>query len=113
MKYKGIVVSLFIFGLIIVPSKIQAKELNITNIDCGIAGDSVLLETSGNYLLMDTCQNGSDNRVISYLKENNIKNLSIYISHWHFDHFGQLSSIVNDNYFNISKSLFTQRRLFN
>lgn len=104
MKHKKILFCLFIFlGLIIIPRNVNAKELNITNIDCGIAGDSVLLETSGNYLLMDTCQNGSDNRVISYLKENNIKNLSIYISHWHFDHFGQLSSIVNDNYFNISK----------
>ena len=111
MKYKNLIFSIFIvLGVIIFPKNVEAKELNITTIDCGVSGDSVLLESKGKYLLMDTCAEDSNHHVIKYLKSKNISNLDIYISHYHIDHFGELSSIINAsleaNSFTIGKIYF-------
>lgn len=77
-------------------------ELNITNINCGVQGDSVLLESKGNYLLMDTCLK-ADSNLIKYLKDNEINTFDIYVSHYHNDHFQDVSTIIQDEYFNIGK----------
>ena len=93
-----------------------SKELNITNIDTGVQGDCVLLESKGNNLLMDTGLGWNTsfernfkgvtenkNKVIQELKKRNIKQLDIYLSHWHQDHYGMIENILRDNYFSISK----------
>ena len=93
-----------------------SKELNITNINIGVQGECVLLESKGNYLLMDTGLGWSTafernykgvtenkNKVIQELKKRKIKKLDIYISHWHQDHYGMIENILRDNYFSISK----------
>ena len=92
------------------------KELNITNLDIGVQGDCVLLESKGNNLLMDTGigwntdyakyvrgVTKNENKVIQELKNRNIKKLDIYISHWHQDHYGMIETILKDSYFTIEK----------
>ena len=107
---------LIIFCIIFIPGTVFAGELNITAIDfgskdkqyygenaIGVPGDSVLLESKGNYLLMDSGNNVSANRVIAYLKEHNVKKLSLYLSHAHNDHYGKLQNIIEDPYFTVDK----------
>lgn len=89
--------------LIVFPLKISAGELNITAIDYGSEafGDATLLESNGEYLLIDTGNNIESNKTIEYLKTNNINKLSVYISHIHYDHYGRLKAILNDTFFTI------------
>ena len=109
MKKRNFIFSLIIFlGIVLFPKNVFAKELNITSISCGeVSGESTLLESKGQYLLMDTCDEDSTHGVIDYLKSKNISKLDIYISHYHKDHFGELSAIIseslNSNSFTIGK----------
>ena len=68
----------------------------------GAYGDAAILEQNKNYLLIDT---GSDdninNTVIEFLKSQNINRLSIYVSHYHIDHYAKLKKIIRDDYFTI------------
>ena len=60
-------------------------------------GDSVLLETDGEYLLMDTGSKSTASSVVEYLKKLGIEELTVYISHLHSDHTGGLKEI-NKNF---------------
>ena len=60
-------------------------------------GDSVLLETNGEYLLMDTGSKHTASSVVNYLKQLGVEELSVYISHLHPDHTGGLKEI-NKNF---------------
>lgn len=59
-------------------------------------GDAVLMESAGEYLLMDTGAEYVSKSVINYIKKvlPAGKKLNIYISHLHRDHFGALSRII-------------------
>lgn len=60
-------------------------------------GDAVLLESKGEYLLMDTFNNVSIydiHPIVQYLKDNNVNKLSIYLSHFHADHYGGLKNLL-------------------
>lgn len=81
-------------------------EMKITAIDYGkdddLYGDAVLLQSGGRYLLMDTLMpDPSKGTIVKWLKDHGIKNLDIYISHYHNDHIGNLPYILNDPYFNV------------
>lgn len=96
--------SIFIITLLImIPSVVCAGELKITNYNSKAQGDCVLLESKGEYLLMDTCIEAEENQLISWLKANNVNNLSLYISHYHADHTGLILPIINDEAFTIDK----------
>lgn len=51
-----------------------------------VNGDAVLLESEGQYLLMDCGDEKSYDKVKAYLQSLGVKELSIYISHFHGDH---------------------------
>lgn len=57
-------------------------------------GDAVVVESGGEYLLMDTGNSFVSNSVISYLKALGIKRMSIYVSHLHNDHFYGMQRIA-------------------
>ena len=62
-----------------------------------IKGDAVLLESGGQYLLIDTGDKDDSDTLITYLKNRGVRELDVYISHLHSDHFGELNDI-NDNF---------------
>ena len=70
----------------------------------GAFGDAVLLEQNGHYLLMDTGTKDSENKtLINYLKKLKVKNFSIYLSHYHEDHYAWIEYLLKDSLFTIEK----------
>ena len=73
--------------------------------DCGMDGDAVLVESNGKYILMDTGYTDNEDleqsSVIRYLKQNNVNELDLYLSHWHNDHYYLISTILRDDYFSV------------
>ena len=66
-------------------------------------GDPTLMESNGNYLLLDTSMPKGGANVIKKLKAMGVKRLSVYISHYHDDHIGSLPAILKDSYFTVEK----------
>ena len=85
----------------------SAPYMKITCIDLGSArsvyGESVLLESGGQFLLMDTGSKDPQNSVISYLKKRGVRNLSLYISHFHEDHCDYAATIIRDSWFHVKR----------
>ena len=104
--------------------------LNIISIDLGglissnrvngSYGDATLIEQGGHYLLVDTGDrklddNGNEidnNVLIKFLKAQQVKNLDIYISHYHIDHYGKVEAILKDSYFNVGTVYLPDPRTF-
>ena len=82
-----------------------APLMTVTALDFGsdrvAGGESVLVSSGSSYLLMDTANNDDTNKVIRYLKSHHIQKLSLYLSHWHEDHFFYLWYIMDDPYFTV------------
>ena len=84
-------------------------NLKIMAIDYGkdTFGDTVLLESKGKYLLMDTGGKISDTQedqakyLINYLEKNNVHNFDVYISHYDQDHFYYIKYLLDNDKFNI------------
>ncbi len=70
----------------------DSKEMNIYGIYLESAsnekGDSVLLESKGNFLLMDVGSYANADAIIKQLKAVGAKKIEVYISHLHIDHLG-------------------------
>ena len=69
-------------------------------------GDAVLLESNGEYLLMDAGAEYTSNSLVSYLQNIGLTKetpLTVYISHLHSDHIGGLAAIAEN---------FTIKRLY-
>ncbi|MDO5132726.1 MAG: hypothetical protein Q4D81_07070 [Eubacteriales bacterium] len=66
-------------------------------------GDAALLESGGEYLLIDTGAREPSNLVVHILKKKGIRKLSLYISHYHEDHCDYAASIIRDSYFKVKK----------
>ncbi len=110
---KRIIRNLFLLILFLPIITCAKDDMSITMIDLnGVGGDSVLLESNGEYLLMDTFSKSDDSALINYLVEHNIFNFSIYISHYHEDHYGGLISLLNDNRFTIKKIYLPKTQYF-
>ncbi len=60
-------------------------------------GDATLVESDGEYLLMDCGADTKAEAILKYLHGQNVKSISIYISHLHPDHFGGLKAILNSD----------------
>ena len=84
-------------------------NLKIMVIDYGkdTFGDTVLLESQGKYLLMDTggklseIQDDQAKYLINYLEKNNVHDFDVYISHYDQDHFYYIKYLLGNNKFNI------------
>ena len=84
-------------------------NLKIMAIDYGgnTFGDTVILESKGKYLLMDTGgfifskEDDHAKYLIDYLEKNNINNFDIYISHYDHDHRYNLKYLLDNKKFNI------------
>ena len=75
------------------------ERLEVTFIDVGQA-DSILLESSGEYMLVDAGNNEDGPKLVTYLENKNIKDFKYVIgTHPHEDHIGGLDDIINN--FNI------------
>ena len=120
---------LLILLIVSIPVFVEAQNnsnMTITSIDCAVEGESILLESDGEFLLMDTCvavtsreelENiGAENVLISKLKsklrEKNTNTLDIYISHYHSDHYGLLKTILDDTELKINK-IYLPKEPFN
>ena len=68
----------------------ESKELNIYAIylNNDIKGESVLLESKGQYLLMDIGAESHLPAVIDQLQTLGVREVSVYFSHLHTDHIG-------------------------
>ena len=75
------------------------ERLEVTFIDVGQA-DSILLESSGEYMLVDAGNNEDGPKLVTYLENKNITDFKYVIAtHPHEDHIGGLDDIINN--FNI------------
>lgn len=79
----------------------STNGLRLHMLDVG-QGDSLLLECDGSYMLVDAGEADKGNKVVEYLKGQNVRRLSYaVITHPHSDHFGGmkkvLQSIPTDN----------------
>ena len=66
-------------------------------------GDSTLLKSGNNWLLIDTGHENSAKELIAQLKSYGVKKLDIYISHIHPDHYGGVEAIGKSGEFEINK----------
>ena len=64
-------------------------------------GDNCLVESDGKYLLMDSCMPAGRDAILNFLKTRKITKLSLYISHPHYDHYGNAMAILTDPFFTI------------
>lgn len=58
-------------------------------------GDAVLMESQGKYLLMDAAASKASDSVVKALNDRRVEHLSVYVSHYHPDHFEGIEAIVN------------------
>lgn len=58
-------------------------------------GDAVLMESDGEYLLMDAGQSWCASSLVSYLKKAGVDHLSVYVSHVHPDHMDGVQALVS------------------
>ncbi len=83
----------------------------ITSINYGngpMSGDAILVSSGEDKLLMDTGYTDTEwdltqSTVIRWLKEKGIDRLDLYVSHWHNDHYGLMTTIMQDDFFHIEK----------
>lgn len=83
-------------------------SMNIYAIDLGtLKGDATLIESDGEYLLIDTGSIDNKHRVVKFLKSKGVKKLSVLLTHFHADHAGGLMDVLEN--FNVQK-LYVQQR---
>lgn len=77
-------------------SNLQSNDMNIYAIYLGDdRGDCVLIENSGEYLLMDMGTGEGYARIKALLDSLGVNKLSYYVSHFHGDHMGGLNYLDN------------------
>lgn len=84
-----------LFLILFIPCIINAYDFTIDPIDY-VDGDSTMLESNGQYLLIDVGY-WINNNVINYLQTNNINKFDIYLSHYDGDHWGLNKNDSNKN----------------
>ena len=92
-----------IFIVLLVPIKnalatTSNNEMKIYSINIGNEnrGDSTLVESNGEFLLMDIGDEGSYPYIDRFLSEKKVTHFSLYFSHFHKDHTGGFSKEITD-----------------
>ena len=80
-----------------------SKGLKITAIDFGWEGwgDGTMIESEGECMLMDTFMPDCEDTLKEFLLDNGYTEFSIYLSHFHADHFGNVRNLMWDDRFKI------------
>lgn len=103
-------ISLFIVSLLIIlgaglgTAEVKAADTNMKlhAIYLSDHGDAVLLESKGEYMLMDMGMYTNYNDIKNYLKSQGISKLSLYYSHFDPDHTGGNGGTISGNVYGIS-----------
>lgn len=75
---------------------VDANESELHFIDTGNS-DAILIKNNNKFALIDGGDNDDEERVVSYLKDQGVKELEyIFATHPHADHIGGLDAVVND-----------------
>lgn len=75
---------------------VDANESELHFIDIGNS-DAILIKNNNKFALIDGGDNDDEERVVSYLKDQGVKELEyIFATHPHADHIGGLDAVVND-----------------
>ena len=72
----------------------MGKLYFLDHIQAGWWGDATLVESQGKYLLMDTCRPEGTN-ITKSLDDMGVKELDLYCSHNHADHWGKIVEYIN------------------
>ena len=77
-------------------SVVTSNESELHFIDTGNS-DAILIKNNNKFALIDGGDNDDEERVVSYLKDQGVKELEyIFATHPHADHIGGLDAVVND-----------------
>ena len=77
--------------------------LKVTAIDFGWEGwgDGTMIESKGECMLMDTFMPDCEDTLKEFLLDNGYTEFSLYLSHFHADHFGNMRNIMWDDRFKV------------
>lgn len=106
--------ALLLLGMGVNTSVCGAEEsensMHIYAIDLGnLKGDATLVESDGEYLLIDTGSIDKKHRVVNFLKQKGVKKLSVLLTHFHSDHAGGLMDVLEN--FSVQKLYVQQRNI--
>lgn len=91
----------YFFDTVPVIDKTYSSKLKVHIINVG-QGDSILIESDNQYMLIDAGEKNKSDIVIDYLEDTGVKKLDYIIAtHPHSDHIGGLSDVID--YFQIGK----------
>lgn len=77
-------------------SEIPQATCRVHYIDIG-QGDCELIESNGEYMLIDAGENGNEQIVINYLRKLGVEKLKYVVAtHPHSDHMGGLAEVINE-----------------
>ncbi len=98
-------------SVLAVPVKADnTADMVIYSIDLkGAKGDATLLESGGEYLLMDTGASDAWDTLDAFLKSKGVTRLSVYVSHFHSDHAGNLKKILESTYYHVDNVYIPER----
>lgn len=78
----------------VVVSAEELKGLRVSYLDVG-QGDSILIQVDNESMLIDAGNKEDSNKIISYLKQSNVKELKyVFGTHAHEDHIGSMSDVI-------------------
>ncbi len=83
-------------------AKIKQMKLEVIDFKGKGYGDSQMLTSGGKRLLIDTYVKESWDSLNDWLKEHGYFNFDIFISHYHDDHMGNITNILNDGKYKVS-----------
>ena len=89
-----------------VSAEAASGNMQITPIDyghTGVWGDCTMISSGGKNLLMDTYMRDKFDTLTDYLSDHHFYSFDMYLSHYHYDHMHQFTTILYDSRFNVGK----------
>ena len=90
----------------VIRTEAASGNMQITPIDyghTGVWGDCTMLSSGGKNLLMDTYLRDKYDTLLDYLNDHHFYTFDMYLSHYHYDHMHQFTTILGDSRFNVGK----------